>query len=238
MGGGIVGHVPELDDLAGAVEPHDVGFDYVRTLSLALETQAILARLDGEPTTAEDLLHEMLDASVGAGHRPGTCDALDSLAGAIADGGGRYDEAARLLGAAQTLRRSLGYDRFPVRQPSYHDDLAAIRTALGDAAFQTHVADGAALSTDDAVAYARRGRGQRKRPSFGWPSLTPTEQRIVELVAEGLTNRQIGERMFASPRTIQTHLRHVFAKLGIATRAELAAKATIRHTDPTKDTHG
>jgi len=59
-------------------------------------------------------------------------------------------------------------------------------------------------------------------------SLTPTEVRVVELVAEGLTNPQIGERMFISRGTVKVHLSHIFAKLSIATRAELAAEATRR----------
>ena len=72
------------------------------------------------------------------------------------------------------------------------------------------------------VRHGRRGR--RARPQLGWESLTPTEQRVVDLVAEGLTNRQIGERLYVSPRTVQTHLAHIFAKLGVSTRAQLAAQ--------------
>jgi DNA-binding CsgD family transcriptional regulator len=73
----------------------------------------------------------------------------------------------------------------------------------------------------------RRGRrGPRQRPRFGWDSLTPTEHRVVDLVVEGLSNPQIGERLFISRRTVQTHLAHVFAKLGISSRTQLAAEAT------------
>jgi DNA-binding CsgD family transcriptional regulator len=72
----------------------------------------------------------------------------------------------------------------------------------------------------------RRGRrGARRRPQLGWGSLTPTEQRVVALVAEGLSTPQIGERLFVSRRTVQTHLAHVFAKLGISSRTQLAAEA-------------
>lgn len=60
----------------------------------------------------------------------------------------------------------------------------------------------------------RRGiRGTRKRPQFGWPSLTPTELTVAALVADGLSNPQIGDRLFISRRTVQTHLAHMFAKL-------------------------
>lgn len=51
---------------------------------------------------------------------------------------------------------------------------------------------------------------------------------VVRLVTEGLTNLQIGERLFVSRGTVKTHLAHVFAKLGISTRAELATEATRR----------
>ena len=55
---------------------------------------------------------------------------------------------------------------------------------------------------------------------------------MVALVAEGLSNPQIGQRLFVSPRTVQTHLAHVFTKLGISSRAQLAAEATRRRQAP------
>ncbi len=75
----------------------------------------------------------------------------------------------------------------------------------------------------------RRGRrGSRRRPQIGWDSLTPAERTIASLVAEGLSNPQIGQRLFISGRTVQTHLAHVFAKLDITARAQLAAEVS-RH---------
>jgi DNA-binding CsgD family transcriptional regulator len=73
----------------------------------------------------------------------------------------------------------------------------------------------------------RRGRrGARGRPQIGWHSLTPTERTVIGLVAEGLSNPRIGDRLFISRRTVQTHLAHVFAKLDITSRAQLAAAVT------------
>jgi DNA-binding CsgD family transcriptional regulator/tetratricopeptide (TPR) repeat protein len=70
----------------------------------------------------------------------------------------------------------------------------------------------------------RRGRrGTRGRPQTGWPSLTPTERSVADLVAEGLSNPQIGDRLYISRRTVQAHLAHVFAKLDLTSRAQLAA---------------
>jgi DNA-binding CsgD family transcriptional regulator len=61
------------------------------------------------------------------------------------------------------------------------------------------------------------------RPRLGWLSLTPAERDVVGLVAEGLSNRQIADRLFLSRYTVETHLKHVFAKLTVESRAELAA---------------
>jgi DNA-binding CsgD family transcriptional regulator len=54
--------------------------------------------------------------------------------------------------------------------------------------------------------------------------LTASERKVSELVADGLTNRDVARRLHVSPHTVNTHLRHVFQKLGVATRAELAAR--------------
>ncbi len=82
---------------------------------------------------------------------------------------------------------------------------------------------------------ALRAHGLRMRPrrgstraDSGWSSLTPTEQRVVGLVAEGLTNTEIGERLFVSRRTIESHLGHVYTKLGFSNRVKLVAEAGNR----------
>jgi DNA-binding NarL/FixJ family response regulator/tetratricopeptide (TPR) repeat protein len=84
------------------------------------------------------------------------------------------------------------------------------------------------------VLLARRALGMKRlpraprRPSFGWESLTPTEVRVVDFVVDGLTNREIAERMFVSRRTVATHVEHVLRKLGHSNRVELAADAARR----------
>lgn len=85
----------------------------------------------------------------------------------------------------------------------------------------------------------RRGsRGPRRRPRSGWSSLTVTEHTVAGLVAEGLSNPQIADRLYVSRRTVQTHVSHIFTKLDIASRAQLAAAvAQQRHTraaEPTR----
>ena len=75
---------------------------------------------------------------------------------------------------------------------------------------------------------ASENRGDRKRPTSGWASLTPTERDVVRLVSEGLANKDIAARLFVSPRTVQAHLTHVYTKLGLTSRVQLAQEAA-RH---------
>ena len=72
---------------------------------------------------------------------------------------------------------------------------------LGDAAGAVE-AEGRGLDWRDAAAYARRARGERRRPRHGRSSLTPTEQQVVDLVVEGLTNPQIAERLLMGRATV------------------------------------
>ncbi|MEN3282647.1 MAG: hypothetical protein V7607_3787, partial [Solirubrobacteraceae bacterium] len=97
---------------------------------------------------------------------------------------------------------------------------ARLRAAVAGA----HAAQDDRTALAEAVGLARRGRGSRRRPSHGWESLTPAEVDVVRLVAEGLSNPEIGARLFMSRSTVKTHLSHVYAKLGVANRTELAAR--------------
>lgn len=71
-------------------------------------------------------------------------------------------------------------------------------------------------------------RGARRRPAVGWDALTDTEREVTRLAAQGLTNPEIGRRLYVSRRTVETHLSHVFGKLGVRSRVELAGHAARR----------
>jgi predicted ATPase/class 3 adenylate cyclase/DNA-binding CsgD family transcriptional regulator len=185
---------------------------------------ARLRRAAGEPVTAEAVAHDVLSRATAMDLKIVTVEALEVLAG-IATDVQRHEEAVRLFGAAAQLRDTTGY-RYCVNERQ--SDLATLRAGLGDEEFDRLFTEARALSIDDAVAYARRGRGERKRPSAGWESLTPVETQVVALVKRGLSNAEIGQRLFISPRTVQSHLTHVFAKLGVASRTDLAAQAVKR----------
>jgi ATP/maltotriose-dependent transcriptional regulator MalT len=179
-----------------------------------------LAFLAGDD--ALDLHHDALAIRVEAGLRTFVVDSLEAIAGHTGP-----TEAAHLLGACDSAREVIGYRRTPVAQPDYEAIASATRDALGEG-FAGAYTDGLGVSLDDAVRYARRARGTRGRPATGWDSLTPTELEVVELTVKGLTNPQIGARLFISVATVKTHLRHVYAKLGVANRTELATMAGPR----------
>jgi DNA-binding CsgD family transcriptional regulator len=194
--------------------------------SVALTTRARVFVALGEPEQAERDAYEALACAVSVKAYAGAPDILEVLAGLASDAGS-HREAARLLGAADRIRRA-GEVRFKVYDSDHRAVVAAVRDALGDKHFDTAWAEGEALSPDEAIAYAQRGRGERKRPSAGWGSLTPTELDVVRLVGEGLPNKDIATRLFVSPRTVQSHLRHVYTKLGFTSRVQLAQEATRR----------
>jgi DNA-binding CsgD family transcriptional regulator len=138
-------------------------------------------------------------------------------------------EAARLFGAAEAIRRRIGTVRFKVRDAGHQASVAVLRDAMGEQDFGSAWAEGAALATEEAIGYALRGRGQRKRPSSGWASLTPAELEVVRLVSAGLANNDIATQLLVSPRTVQTHLSHVYTKLGVHSRVQLTQEAA-RHS--------
>jgi predicted ATPase/DNA-binding CsgD family transcriptional regulator len=183
-----------------------------------------------DPGAAEDLHHQALALRVDHGIRTFMVDDLDALAG-LACRADSLAEAVRLLAASDTSRAAMGYPRPSIDRPDHEATVARLRAALGDEGFAVMWAEGANLTLDDAVAYARRARGTRNRPSTGWASLTPTELDVVRLVAEGLTNPEIGSRLFISRATVKTHLSHVYAKLDVSNRTELAALASAHPGD-------
>jgi DNA-binding CsgD family transcriptional regulator len=192
-----------------------------------LRAEARLARAQGEPVRAHALACDGLSAALEGGHMLWAVDLLELVSITCADLGS-FAEAARLLGAAERQRDLIGYVRPAPARHELAPPLVVMRTALGDVPFDEAVLQGRALGLDEAVAYARRRRGPRRRPSCGWDSLTASEQQVVSLVGEHLTNAEIAKRLFVSTVTVKSHLSRVFAKLGVANRAQLAGAVQRR----------
>lgn len=153
-------------------------------------------------------------------------EALDALAG-LAACGDDDERAARLFGAAERLRAETGYGLRPATTVA---DREALASRLGDA-LDGLVEEGRRCHRDEALTLAMAGRGPRRRPTSGWDSLTPAERNVVRLVARGLSNPEIGQRLFISRRTVDRHVSNIFVKTGITARAELAAEA-VRRGEP------
>jgi DNA-binding CsgD family transcriptional regulator len=130
-------------------------------------------------------------------------------AAAVLAAAGRVDEARDCLLRVQLMYESVGATAWQARVS------AALR--------RVGVHEGA--------------RGPRRRPGSGWDSLTPGERAVARLVSEGLTNREAGQRLYISPHTVNTHLRHIFRKLSVSTRAELASKVAHAYRSTNKLTH-
>jgi DNA-binding CsgD family transcriptional regulator len=186
-----------------------------------------LLRAEGDLAGAEDLHHRALVLTVQHGLCGVAAETLEALA-SLAVSCESHAEAVRLFGAAQALRDATGQARWPLDEPRYDGDIASLRERLGDDVFERAWQEGAALTLDAAAAYASRARGEHKRPSAGWTALTPTELEVVMLATEGLTNAEIGRRLFITAGTAKVHLSHIYTKLGLANRAQLAAQATAR----------
>jgi DNA-binding CsgD family transcriptional regulator len=202
---GLQGVRTDLIRLALACDDHGRARDAAAAVAeIAREND--LASLDGAALRCRGLAEndpEILDAAVSAyarGPRPVELALASEDAGTAFARRGMGERARPLLEQALEIYERLGAAR----------DLARAEAALREAGI-------------------RRGRrGPRSRPQIGWRSLTPTEHSVVDLVAEGLSNPQIGDRLYVSRRTVQTHLAHVFAKLDITSRAQLAAEAARR----------
>lgn len=199
------------------------------TQAWALLTRARVAIAAGDPQQAEHDACDALECATRVEAYQPVPDILECLAG-LAGVTRSYQQAARLFGEAESIRQRTGAVRFKNHGGNHETSVAALRNPMGESDFGTAWSECAALSIEEAIAYAQRGRGERKRPTNGWASLTPTELDVIRLVSEGLPNKDIATRLFVSPRTVQTHLTHVYTKLGLTSRVQLVQEAARRTT--------
>ncbi len=188
---------------------------------------ADLARDDEDLDGAWELAHDALEILDGYGDRIGSAEALEVVAGLLL-ATDEPDRSLRLLAASERFHREAALARFPVADDRCERARDGARAALDDAEATGCWEAGGRLSLAEAVAYARRGRGQRQRPRVGWASLTPVELDVVRLVAAGHTNADIGGRLFMSVNTVKKHLTRVYAKIDVDGRADLAAEVARR----------
>jgi DNA-binding CsgD family transcriptional regulator len=186
------------------------------TASVAAAVNAASVGLLGASPAARSLTLDAVRSARAAGLAIELIDALELHAVALAVDG-REEDARRFGGAAVAARSS---HRYRFRWPHIHDLLSRYIGALGDR--------DEGLDLDTAAELALRGRGSRRRTGLGWAGLTPTEQKVVELVAQGCSNEDIAAALVMGTATVRTHLNHVYTKLGVSSRTALAAEATRR----------
>ncbi len=182
---------------------------------------ARLAWMRGDRASAVNGCHEALARQLEADDHLGLAETLETLGGVLVDEGSAR-RGLPLLAAATTAREALGFPWRPMEADRIAGWIAAGREHLSGQA-QLAWERGAGLSIEEAAAMARRGRGPRRRPTFGWPSLTPAERDVADLIARGLTNPEIAARLGVSAGTVKDHVSSALRKLGVRTRAELAA---------------
>jgi len=148
--------------------------------------------------------------------------------GCHASAAGQARLAAQLFGASETVRTRVGADRVLFLGSLLARARQTVAGALGTAAFEAGFEAGKALSRDAALALAlgEPAPGAPAPPAAGSAGPGPLRQRetdVARLVAEGLTNKQIGTRLFISERTVDSHVRSILNKLGFSSRAQIAA---------------
>ncbi len=190
-----------------------------------------LALAQGDTQRAGDLFEEGLPLLWELRELHGLALCLDGL-GQVAWAEGEPLRAARLLGAAEGLRSRWGNVRF-LDDPGYARSVAGVRESLGEETFTSAWAYGHALSSEDAIALALSA-GSRQAPPTLPDATTAAEPRsplsdreweVAALIARGLTNRQIAQRLVVSKRTVDSHVRHILDKLTLTSRSQVAAWA-------------
>ncbi len=192
-----------------------------------------LARwFQGEQAQAAELVEKGLGVMRSHDDRWGVAECLEVLAW-VAAAGGKGERAARLFGAAGTVWQSIG-TALPGLLPfaDFHNICEArVRRALGDRAYTTAFQQGAGLSLEQAVDYALdvdRRDGTPGERSGRVSALTPRELEVAELVAQGMSNKEIAAKLVIAQRTAEGHVEHILAKLGLSSRVQIATWVTGR----------
>ncbi|HUP69997.1 MAG TPA: LuxR C-terminal-related transcriptional regulator [Acidimicrobiales bacterium] len=184
-----------------------------------------LARSEGDE---QEAVAHQLDAfflQTATGDREGLADTLEALAG-LAISSRHVAHSARLFGAATALRAETGCVRTLSGQAAYEADLELARQRLGTGPFEAGWQVG--LTSPEVTAdYAAKFKRPGEPVMEPGDRLTPAESKVRDLVAEGMTNAEVAEHLFVSVRTVESHLRSVFLKLGINSRRDLVTRSAM-----------
>ncbi len=212
------------------------------------ELLSLLARVavvQGDHATARTLYEQSLNVVREIGYHVWVAPCLDGLAIVVAaqesEGASLAGTlwAVRLWGAAQTLRETIGAPMPPVDRADYERAVAAARVRLGQEAFAAAWAEGRTMTPEQALAEQGQAtmlppipQGSSTAPANPKPisfnGLTAREMEVLCLLATGLTSAQIAEQLVISLLTVNTHVRSIYSKLGVTSRAA-ATRYAIEH---------
>jgi predicted ATPase/DNA-binding CsgD family transcriptional regulator len=186
----------------------------------------------GDPGQAVDRARDAVRGHWANHDRIGAAMALEVLTWAAAEDG-NPERTARLLGALDNVWRTVGPPLFGYPHLMVYHEECERRCArvLGEDAFVAARRRGSALEFDGAVAYglqeqqASLGRDVHRSP------LTRREDEVADLVAKGMSNKEIAESLVISARTAETHVEHILTKLGFSSRTQIATWVTARQRD-------
>jgi predicted ATPase/DNA-binding CsgD family transcriptional regulator len=184
---------------------------------------ALLEWEQGKVGAARDRAAASLRLKHQFGDRVGIAQSIEILAWCSA-GTGEFDRSCRLLGAADRIRRDVAATLAPDLVRHHAECEAKARSTLGDRAFEDGTSEIARHSLDDLIHFAldERVPAPRSRRSTD-PLLTRREREIADLVAEGMSNREIARRMVIAQRTAEGHIEHILVKLGFTSRTQIAS---------------
>lgn len=215
---------PYSSEALGLSEEHGAGW----SKTYARWALAVQEWRWGDVRRASALLRDA--AAAPAAERAQLAYAFEAMAW-CAGAQGRYEHAAGLLGAAKSVWRHSGTPAGESSPYAAFDEQCATRAraALGAEAFVKAYGAMARADIDEVIAFALDEKRSPVRPRprgrrAGKPGeLTRREREIAELVADGLSNREIAARLVIAQRTAETHVENILAKLGFTSRAQIAA---------------
>jgi len=177
--------------------------------------------LDGAGSESKPLFTEALRIARLIDDRVAQYGVLDAL-GCLAARSGDARKAARLLGASETVRASAGANLIGFLAPIEAEARERTIAKLGATRFETELEAGKRLNREDALTLALDEPAPASKRAERGP-LGRREADVARLVADGLSNRQIGAQLFISERTVDSHVRSILNKLGFNSRAQIAA---------------
>ena len=197
----------------------------IQTLSYLVSSYGFALLQGGQPDKAQPLFEESLSIERRLENRDMIVYQLDALACQAAMVG-RPQRAARLLGAAESMQAQSGIRLMRHMEPVLARARETISASLAPASFESETEAGRRMAMDEAIAYALEEKKPRPASASKRTSTTPLSKRefeIAELVAQGLSNKEIATRVFLSERTIETHVSNILDKLAVNSRVEISS---------------